>query len=728
MAAKALLTGVLISIDNIKWRVIYASTSIIRIINVETEKTNVINYDINSIQSLLNDNRLKIVDDVKSLVIDPSKLSDSQLSKLNNMKSMIIDFQKKFGPSYKDLEGRCPDLKLFVIEKSENLGVNQTTIYRCIRRWLQSGMQDCALIHNIKYINYLNKELPNAVASSYRYEYQNKPGRKSETNTGKLLTQNDFEIFEKMKKEYLRNPNLSYQRLYDMMLLYYYVGDNTSYPSLKQLKNYISKNISAYNKKVRNSNARDVRNNERLLKDTPRTPHLRPGDIIEVDAWESDIEIISEYQEAQNIGKPIVYFMLDVCTKAIVSYYVGFENNSQMGLASIFLRLITPMTSTEDGNIVRPGMLPKILRCDRGAEYTSHYLQRISKDLCFEAQLVPAAMGSYKGTVEHSFSVLHNSFRDFLRKEGVIEPKYESKHMKEACLTMSQYREYIELYVKTYNMSYKLKDKLPTAMLKEGYGNSPMDIWNFKVNHGGGPRIISEAARNQTIYYLMYEGHATITREGIIFKGLVYRVENDPDLETRMITSKDNANKKDTVGHPLNSIDIRYDPMSIDKIYYMSNDRVKELTLHPRKNADLQGMTWSQYYDYLKIMKKMKEEGRINNQKLDFLRIIELDKLRSEATSGTRFIPRNEEVNKSRFRDKELDNYAHNMGTFMSNETQPIIGNDESTIITPEYTDCDKNVIVDEPEAPPVIQSKVKTERKRPATISDLMNLYKKEN
>ena len=50
-----------------------------------------------------------------------------------------------------------------------------------------------------------------------------------------------------------------------------------------------------------------------------------PGDKYQVDATVADVFLVSQYDRRRIVGRPVIYFVIDVWSRLIVGVYVGFE-------------------------------------------------------------------------------------------------------------------------------------------------------------------------------------------------------------------------------------------------------------------------------------------------------------------------------------------------------------------------------------------------------------------
>lgn len=83
-------------------------------------------------------------------------------------------------------------------------------------------------------------------------------------------------------------------------------------PTLGQFYYYAQKHLTKAEKDLIKTSAAEQRNNKRLLISDSLKDVYGPADMVEIDACEADVSLVSELDPDQAIGRPIVYFMIDV--------------------------------------------------------------------------------------------------------------------------------------------------------------------------------------------------------------------------------------------------------------------------------------------------------------------------------------------------------------------------------------------------------------------------------
>ena len=86
----------------------------------------------------------------------------------------------------------------------------------------------------------------------------------------------------------------------------------TERPTFNQFYNYVRNNLTNQEKDLIKTSAREQRNDKRLITSDSLFGVQGPGDMVEIDACEADVSLVSMLDNNQTVGRPIVYFMVDV--------------------------------------------------------------------------------------------------------------------------------------------------------------------------------------------------------------------------------------------------------------------------------------------------------------------------------------------------------------------------------------------------------------------------------
>lgn len=507
--------------------------------------------------------------------------------------AVIRQVEQSFGPTYLRLRSGQASAEINAI--CQALSIGKTTFWKTVRLYLQSGFDVNAL---------LDGRISHAANIS---EYRSKTGRPAQYGiassliiTPEIKKQFDegIKIFQSGRSQTLKNAYNYVMETYYSRTEYSESGITisllplTKRPSFRQFTYYVHKVLSQKDIDIIKTSQREHRNNQRLLLSDSLHDVCGPGDCVEIDECEIDISLVSSASHQDTVGRPILYLMIDVYTRAIVAFSVSFENNSTLGLTNCLLNLSDDKAAlyqkydieTSETDWI-PGFLPKRIRCDRGAEYRGKQAERIFQELGITRELVSPATGSLKGIVEHMFRQFHQDINPFTEGVGQIQKRHDSRHHQQAALDIHDFTRLVITFVLKHNRSYMPAYPRTKDMCEKDVAPTPMDLWQYGVKTYGNPRPIGNY--NQYIYSLMKPVPAKISRAGLTWKNLNYINLLDPYFRTQM----------EHAGRKKEPFDARIDPRDIGCLYYLHKGELKQAKLNPAKtgNADFSGMTLKEY-------------------------------------------------------------------------------------------------------------------------------------
>lgn len=598
-----------------RYRVVSLAQDEVVLCEMDTNKFKLTTNNLRSIVSLTLDREF-IKEDEEIVIFDVNDFSQSTRNKYIIRKEIVSEVMDIYGKNLMGLCGRGAKPELKAIIDKYSIPVN--SFWRMFTRYIQSGMKDSSLIDE-RYFRSKGND----------YNYIVKTGKPSEYigTTGVILTDEIKGYFEEALKEYCSGRQKSLKSCYDRMNTLHFTKTEivngvpalvlmpeSERPTIRQFYYYASKQLTKQEKDAVKTSVQEQRNNKRLIKSDSMFEVFGPGDMVEIDACEADVSLVSSFDANKTVGRPVVYFMVDVFTRMILAVSVAFDNNSILGVTNLFLNLADDKQKYcerfgmgfDNPMIWKSNIIPRRLRVDRGSEFKSKEFERICNELGIEKQIVPGASGSLKGIVEQSFHQMHSKQNPHLENYGLIEKRYDSEHHKEATLNIEQYTKMVINFVLTHNQEYDSTYPVTKDMIEKGIKPIPCLLWKYGVKKYGNPRPIPVI--NQYLYNLMIPIKAKVDRRGISYKNLYYLPENDTVLSRAMF----NAGKKKV------AFEARMDMRDVGHIYYLRDGKLIDAPLNTRLsgNADFNGLTMKQYEDYLKTKKKMDAEGRILNQEI----------------------------------------------------------------------------------------------------------------
>ena len=597
-----------------------------RVVEMDGEEVTLCQMDITTLQlySQTTKNLIQMIFDKKlvkgesdKMVFDHHALSEQAKRKYDDKKKIINEVMNIYHHNLLLLMGKIARPELKEVIQKYSIPVN--SFWRMLTKYLQSGMQDFSLVDS--------RDM--GINKGKVYEGTKKAGRKSQyfEATGLVVDDNIKQYFEEALKMYRSGREKSLTACYNRMLfLHFSKQENVNgqsvinllpvsqMPTYRQFYYYASKQLTAKEKDAIKTSAQEQRNNKRILESDVLYEVYGPGDMVEIDACEVDVSLVSSLDKNRTIGRPVVYFMIDVYSRIILAVSVAFDNNSVLGITNLFLNLADDKQEYchrygmgfDNPRIWPSNIIPRRIRVDRGSEFKSKEFNRICNELGIEKQIVPGASGSLKGVVEQSFHQMHAKQNTHLEDYGLIEKRYDSRHHQEATLNIEEYTRMIINFVLTHNQEYNAKYRCTKEMIQKRVKPVPVLLWEYGIEKYGAPRPIP--VKEQYLYNLMTPVKAKIDRRGISYKKLYYLPVDDPDLRMKMFQA----------GTKKQSIEVRMDMRDISYIYYLKNGKVVSAPLNERLtgNGEYKGLTMKQWEDYLREKAQMDAEGRVYNQNL----------------------------------------------------------------------------------------------------------------
>ncbi len=584
-------------------------------------RTNISKLDIIKVSKadfmdLYEENAFVIKEKDTAKIIDFSTLSEDAYARYVIKKRVFSEIFAMYGPDYIGLSGKEKKPELYKILEKYNL--SKPTFWRICVKYFQSGFDENTLIDG------------RAVVGKKRgnYHYTVKTGKPCMYYdcTGIIVDDEIKSYFDEAIKNYMSGRHKSLKSAYNRMNNIHFtrvevVNGISTYvllpanerPTFKQFEYYASKKISKDEKDVIKTSQMEYRNNQRLLNSDSLFGVAGPGDMVEIDACEADVSLVSSINKNKCVGRPIVYFMIDVYSRIILAVSVAFDNNSLLGVTSLLLNLADNKKEYceryglgfDDDRLWPSNIIPNRIRVDRGSEFKSKEFDRICLALGIERDNVTGGSGSLKGVIEQSFHQMHVNQNVRLEDRGLIEKRYDSKHHEEATLTIDEFTKIIINFVLTHNQKYLETYPVTRDMVEKGIKAIPAVLWEYGVENFMTPRPIQNY--EQYYYDLMTPIKAKVSRKGIEYKNLIYNC-NDPYLTRRRIKA---GNKK-------LPFEARMDMRDVGAVYYISNGQLVKATLNEdmNGNADYKYLTMKQWEDYDHEIKRLKTEGNLYNQQL----------------------------------------------------------------------------------------------------------------
>jgi putative transposase len=417
-----------------------------------------------------------------------------------------------------------------VEQRAQQMGCSERTLHKDLRRYWQGGQNPDALLADYHHCGRAQEGITS--------------GRGRQPMAGHAiyqLTEQDLEYFKAaIEKIYLKDSRISVAAVYQRVLEKNYTvldGNGTAYirphgsrPTLKQFKHFLYSNYPLEVRIRGREGNKDFERDHRAKLGTVMADCLGVGHYYEIDATIADVYLVSSQSVDQIIGKPTLYLIIDRKSRLIVGFYVGMEHASWVCAMEAILSISADKhdlcarydVQYEPEDWPAHQVFPKEFLADRG-EMISMASAQVSDGLQVTVTNLPGLRPDWKPLVECSFKLTHESIRD-------VTPAYDppsnatkrrGKHYeKDACLTLKDFSKIILESIITHNRKAMRSYALSLEELTAGLEPSPISLWNHNIVERAG--LLTRFPENHIRYALLPQDTATVTEEGIIFRGCHY--------------------------------------------------------------------------------------------------------------------------------------------------------------------------------------------------------------
>lgn len=631
--------------------------------------------------------KLELSYNISNRIIDLNTITGASKEKVDQAIKIFEYLNDKYG----DLEWlidrneRSSELKNIV----KKFNINYFTLRRLLIDYLQGGMIITALI----------PQYNNCGIKDRKYT-DKKPGPKK----GSIVMRDEKveKIFEKMTKRYLAGgAKMPFTKLYEEMVYEFYsdkknIGGEIRYfsyplalrPSVYSLKNWILTHTDEVEREIRRQGKKAARNNFRpTLSDTIDYLDVKAiGSRYEMDEVESDFYLVNRRNRKRVIGRAIVYFIVDVFSRAIVACGIGLDNNSWSGAEVALLNMVENKKEfcarygkkIDESEWPMMDVIPSSMIVDNGAEYLSNNFSGLTSTLGIGIDYVPPQMGSFKGNVEKKFDQMNSSLQGYL--PGAIEKeKYGQPHIKNARLDIEQFSKAVIEFILEYNNNPRDDYPVTADMFENGLIPTPINIWNDSLSKYNELKYIHDIESFK--YSFLKRDTALITRNGIEYAKRYFICNDIEWLNRKASLAALNGSEK---------LPIRYDVRCPDIIYYEKDgyrykaflncpevingsNEIKVNAGFKTSNSKYAGLIEPEIRDINEAIEKQKKvykEIKLNNKINTKVKLNEISK---EAIKLHKGINDKHDIDKNRSEEKEMLHLEQHITVDVNNPTTKIL-------------------------------------------------------
>ncbi|MDD2336635.1 MAG: Mu transposase C-terminal domain-containing protein [Geobacteraceae bacterium] len=298
-----------------------------------------------------------------------------------------------------------------------------------------------------------------------------------------------------------------------------------------------------------------------------------PGAIYQIDATIGDVYLVWSLDRNWLIGRPVIYFCIDVFSRLITGIHVGLEGpNWIMAMMALSNAMTDKVSFCAKYDIAITCeawpccYLPCQYTADRG-ELLCDNSDGLVSSLDITVANCPPYRGDFKGIVERQFGRVNQKTVKWL--PGTVRKREpgERNCALDAKLDLKEFMQILIYDVLEYNLSHRIDTKrypMGKDMIRDGVEPIPIELWNWGiVNRSGHLRQKSPQA---VMLALMPKITGKVTEQGIRANGMFYGCQRALDEQWYQ-----RARRKGNW-----DIQVCHDPRNIDTINVILADGTAE--------------------------------------------------------------------------------------------------------------------------------------------------------
>jgi putative transposase len=335
-----------------------------------------------------------------------------------------------------------------------------------------------------------------------------------------------------------------------------------------------------------------------------------PGSIFQIDATIGDVYLVSSLDRNWIIGRPVIYFVVDVFSRMVTGLSITLEGPSWIGamLALENATLDKVSFCAEYGiTIEEPEWpcchLPEGLMADRG-ELEGYNADHLVNAFNIRLYNTPPYRGDLKGIVEQHIDLCNEKIIHWIPGAVRTRERGDRDYRLDAMLDLHEFRKLMILSALDHNNQRRIegyrKDEYMIADHVELY---PIDLWNWGIKNRSGYLRKQEA---ETVRLnLLPEAEASVTPRGIRFDGLYYTCEL-AQKEQWFVSARESRSHKIRVAH---------DPRTRGRIYLrLDGGKRMEPCYLLEADKTFRSRDWYEAADEFELRKQLQQAARTRQQ------------------------------------------------------------------------------------------------------------------
>jgi putative transposase len=608
-------------------------------IDIEDQKAFPDIVELTQLESLLLQEKVTRVDDPYEDVINLLPEPDSKVAKIRDRNYQIIK------PIIDDTKFYVKKIRAkHIADILEAEAVSRPYLYKLIRRYWQRGQVPNALLPDYK---------NSGGKGQKRFAKDKKLGRPRQImeGTGALVDEPTEKLFRIIIDKYIFKKQFSIARahrkfkgLYDNI----FPGvPESEKPTKRQLSYFLNREYTNVEKIKAGVSEINYKKDVRPLQSTATIQAFGPGSRYEIDATIADVILVSDHDRNQPVGRPTVYIVIDVFSRYIPGWYIGFENPSYVAAIQALHVALTDKShffkdlqiETDSFSWPTPG-LPEAILADRG-ELIGHQIEGLESSFKIRIENTPPYRGDAKGIVEQRFRTLQAEFKKFTPGE-VIGPTVKKRGGKnywlDGVLTVSEFAEIIISSIVMRNFVDPMTKYDRAKDMPADLPSIPIHLWNWGLQNRTGR--LRKANPESVRIALLPRAKATTSLQGICLFGVYYSAPEIIEIGWMHRSERSDRPEK---------VEIAYDPNFADEIYlfHTSGSQDHWVCRITDLSREFRGLA---FWEVWRKQKQIKVQGSKDQLQADNLRKHHEDRVEDIISSAIKQTPRSTATNAERMK------------------------------------------------------------------------------
>jgi putative transposase len=255
-----------------------------------------------------------------------------------------------------------------------------------------------------------------------------------------------------------------------------------------------------------------------------------PGSVFQVDATIGDVYLLSSLNRRWIIGRPVIYFIIDLFSRLIVGLSIALEGPSWLGaMLALENSVMDKVAFCAEYDISieysdwTTHHLPEALMADRG-EFEGYNADQLVNAFSTRVYNTSPYRADLKGVVEQHIDISNEKTIHWLPGRVRKRERGDRDYRLDAALTLWEFRKIMTLAALHHNHHQYIEDyPLEADMIADRVEPFPINLWRWGLKHRSG------CLRKQDIetvrLNLLPEAEASVTQNGIYFSNLHYTSE-----------------------------------------------------------------------------------------------------------------------------------------------------------------------------------------------------------